>query len=390
MRQMFKKRAKYKSEYRNGVPKFTYINDIDWRERPYLNPNEVIKYNYTIMAKKPFVSQVLDEETILKVFEFAYDMTFGGKGQHRSYRSGGDSNRHNGEIFSNVFQGKLAEFGVYKKISDIYYNENRNISCPDLEEYNLGVWDKYDLLVDNLKLAIKSTKSKGNLLLLETKDWTNEGKYRHNLDGGETEYNAIILSRIGAKRVNDTKYTDIIEIMNSYLNLDFEEEAPRENLKAIILSYKWYYDVAGFITRDMLVTAISERFIINKGDMLQKFIPMDASNYYIQSGHMISMDEFKEQFKNYILDYEDDMITYENHILKKNIYCPKCGNSINIDLSEYITDTSSYERGMGEEIVYSIDNQKEKCSFCIYEYTINGYISEYPIGAENYNNIKIY
>lgn len=360
MRQMFKKRAKYTS-------------------------NEVIKCSYTIMAKKPFVPQLLDKETILKVFEFAYDMTFGGKGKHRSFRSGGDNNRHNGEIFSNVFQGKLAEFGVYKIISNIYYDENRNISCPDLEKYDLGVWDKYDLLVDNLKLAIKSTKSKGNLLLLETKDWTNEGTYRHNLEGGQTEYDAIILSRVGCKSFNkeEEEYTDIAKIMNKYLYSDFEKEAPREVLKSIILSYNWYYDVAGFITKDMLVTAISQGFIINKGDILQKYISMDASNYYIQSGDMISMDRFKEQFKNNI-NYEED------NILKKNITCPNCGNLINIDLSHYITDTSSHERNMGEEIVYSIDKQKEKCSFCIYEYTINGYISEYPIGAENYNDIKIY
>lgn len=300
MRQMFKKRAKYKVENRNGRDKFTYIHDVEWRESPNLESNEVIKLNYTIMSKQPFVAERLDSDIILEVFKFAYDMTFGGKGKHRSYRSGGDSNRHNGEIFSNVFQGKLAEFGVYKKILDIYDNENRKISYPDLKEYDLGVWDKYDLLVDNLKLAIKSTKSKGNLLLLETKDWTNKGKYRHNMDGGETEYNAIILSRIGAKKVNNTKYTDVIEIMKKYLELDFEEEAPRDTLKAIICSYNWYYDVAGFITTDMLVNAISEKVIINKDEMLQKHICMDASNYYIQAGHMLSIDNFKEKFKDEI------------------------------------------------------------------------------------------
>lgn len=300
MRQMFKKRAKYKCENINGFTKYTYIKDVEWKERPTLQPNEVIKLNYSIKATQPFVSQRLDEDSILKVFEFAYDMTFGGKGKHRSHRSGGDSNRHNGEIFSNVFQGKLAEFGVYKKVSDIYNNENRQISYPDLEEYDLGIWDKYDLVVDNLKLAIKSTKYRGNLLLLETKDWTNEGRYRHNLEGGETEYNAIILSRIGAKKANKEKYIDIIKIMEPYLKLDFQEEIKREDLEKIIFSYEWYYDVAGFITTDMLVTAISEKFIIQKGDMLQKNILMDASNYYVQSGQMISIDKFKEQFKNVI------------------------------------------------------------------------------------------
>ena len=51
-------------------------------------------------------------DTIIKVFDFAYNMTFAGKGEHRDHRSNGKKERSPGEIFSNTFQGKLAECAV--------------------------------------------------------------------------------------------------------------------------------------------------------------------------------------------------------------------------------------------------------------------------------------
>lgn len=47
--------------------------------------------NYFITRKKQFSPDgTFKRTTIEKVLQFAYDMTFGGKGQHRAYRSGGN------------------------------------------------------------------------------------------------------------------------------------------------------------------------------------------------------------------------------------------------------------------------------------------------------------
>ena len=126
-------------------------------------------------------------ETIEAVFKFAYDMSFGKGGEHRDHRSGGQHHRKNGEIFANAFQGKLAECAVYLLLKDKF-----NISEPDFETYELGEWDNADFYLDNYKISVKSTKSFGNLLLLETKDWNANGVYLHS----EESYDFTFLVRM--------------------------------------------------------------------------------------------------------------------------------------------------------------------------------------------------
>lgn len=93
-------------------------------------------------------------------------MSFGGNGEHRNHRTGGTHQRKKGEIFANAFQGKLAECAIYNQ----FYNE-LDITEPDFETYGLGEWDDADFYINDFKISIKSTKSFGNLLLLETRDW---------------------------------------------------------------------------------------------------------------------------------------------------------------------------------------------------------------------------
>lgn len=121
-------------------------------------------------------------------------MSFGKGGQHRDHRSGGSIHRKNGEIFTNTFQGKLAEFIFYYYYMDNYKNY---ISPPDLEREDLGKWDIVDFTTEKnnerKKVAIKSTKHFSNLLLLETKDWDAKGVYRYNED---CIYDGIVLIRL--------------------------------------------------------------------------------------------------------------------------------------------------------------------------------------------------
>lgn len=75
--------------------------------------------------------------------------------------------------------------------------------------------------------------------------------------------------------------------------------------------------------------------------------------------------------------------------LTKSIKCPHCGEVHSIDLSDYVTDESTYERGMGEETEYTIEDCVIECNVCNKEFEVSGSIWEYPEGSENCNTLTI-
>lgn len=220
------------------------------------------------------------KESVKLAFNFAYNMSFGGKGEHRDHRSGGEKKRKNGEIFINTFQGKLAEFGIYNE----FHRNNITIEKPDLETYELGKWDKYDFEVNDKKIAVKSTKNYGQLLLLETKDWNSKGEYKPNLSTEDAIYDYFILVRISPSGEDIMKKNRLL----------FLNEIDKYILEKIILSESWCYDIPGFINHKELVYVIDNKFILPKGSQLGPKTIMDAENYYIQSG---DMHEISEMFK---------------------------------------------------------------------------------------------
>jgi len=224
---------------------------------------------------KPLIS--FDHETIQKVYQFSFDMTFGQKGVHRAHRSGGSHYRKNGELFINTFQGKIAEFGIY----NYFKTKGIKLHEPDLERWGEGKWDTTDLIVNGKKLNIKSTKSKGHLLLLETKDWDQEGKYIPNTDIDGGEYDFFILTRIDPDGEKEMRGKYLLKTNDVDENI----------LKNLILSADWRFDIVGFITKDDLKTIIKTGIIIERGSYLNLWTKMDASNYYVQSGDMKSIDK---------------------------------------------------------------------------------------------------
>lgn len=217
-------------------------------------------------------------ETIEVVFDFAYEMTFGGQGEHRDHRSGGGLRRRKGEIFANTFQGKLAECAIYEELK-----LKTNISAPDFSTFGLGEWDTVDLLIDDYKLSIKSTKSFGNLLLLETDDWDCLGRYIPN----NQAYDFTFL-------VHLNPYCEDILRNNRVL---YSDTADYISLKSLICSQKWEYDIPGFVTLQDLCYIIRNKFIIPRRAMLNGKMPMDAENYYVQSGDMHPIEDLLSYLK---------------------------------------------------------------------------------------------
>ncbi len=229
------------------------------------------------------------EKTLETTLKFAYDMTFGKNGEHRNHRTGGTHLRKNGEIFANTFQGKLSEFAVYNTL----YKDFPNLNTPDTETYGLGEWDNADFEVNNKKISVKSTKSFGNLLLLETKDWNNKGEYIPNINKGCAFYDYFILVRVNPHCEDLLKKNKILYSQNLDYNV---------LINILLNEKKWEYDIPGFITGEQLIYAINNNFVINKGDMLNGKTKMDAQNYYIQSGDMEDISQLKRFFNFRYID----------------------------------------------------------------------------------------
>ncbi|SCY25756.1 UvrD-like helicase C-terminal domain-containing protein [Lachnospiraceae bacterium XBB2008] len=244
---------------------------------------------YKVQSKRRFETYAsMSKEDKDQSFVYAFDMTYGGKGEHRANRSGGTHERSLEEIFINAFQGKMAEFAVYR------YLESKGIELdpPDISVHGKGIWDSFDLQSGNEKhISVKSTKSLGQLLLLETKDWNKNGEYKPNKrNGNNALYDYTILVRF---KPNGE------DIIKQIPNL---KEKNTDEIKKILIETachkSWEYDFAGFITYYELVKMIRERRYIPKGALFGKSkTPMDAPNYYFQAGNMHPIDELPADLK---------------------------------------------------------------------------------------------
>lgn len=222
-------------------------------------------------------------ETINKVFDFAYNMTFGGKGEHRDHRSNGKKERSPGEIFSNTFQGKLAECAVF----NFLYTLDSDIQL-DFNEKELGYWDQGDVDVCGKKIAVKSTKSYGNLLLLECADWNEKAEYIPNIESDNYTYDYFIMVRIGPS-------CDDIMKRNKCLYSKF---CDRKNLLELLKKQIWKYEISGYITHSDFKNIIDARMIIKQGSYLNSTkTKMDADNYYVQLGDLRNPSELLNELK---------------------------------------------------------------------------------------------
>lgn len=233
--------------------------------------------SFYINRKKGFskIGQ-FDRRALELVIDFAYDMSFGRIGAHRTHRSGGNLRRKNGEIFANAFQGKLAELAIYDFLKD-----NFEINEPDLDCYGLGAWDDSDFTINGVKVSIKSTKSFGNLLLLEEKDWDSEGNYIPNLSKNSSKYEHTILVRLKPS----------CEDLFKNKRWLYSNDVQKSDITTLILSYDWAFDIVGFVTLEDVVYAIRNNHFIPQGAMLNGSTEMDASNYYIQAGDFRDIEQ---------------------------------------------------------------------------------------------------
>ena len=228
-------------------------------------------------------------ETINTVFEFAYAMSFGKQGAHRDHRSGGTHHRKNGEIFINVFQGKLSELAIYNYFFQFNRILYQQLSPPDFEVYGLSEWDDCDLQLKGECFSIKSTKHYGELLLLECKDWNTLGQYKANINTEKPDiFDYFILVRLKP---------DGEQLLKSK-HLFYENAVDKEMLYQLIKNQEWRFDVPGYLRHKDLVEIITKQQILPQGALLNGRIKMDAENYYAQSGDLGNLEKLISEFKN--------------------------------------------------------------------------------------------
>ena len=238
---------------------------------------------YYINRKTPFSGIQIDENSIIKSLDFSLKMSFG-DGFHREYRSGGTINRTNIEVLSNTFQGKLSEFCVIDYLNKYGLNIDNSI---DLSVYGKGVWDTVDLIYESKKINIKSCSYFSNLLLLEKKDWNSKGHYIPNLSSSFYEYDYFILVRI----------KDDIKSILKKINTSQPKEFIIDSIRKTVHNLKFYYDIPGYFTTKTLIHIINNKYLLPKDSFLNGKIKMDASNYYLQSGDLRSIDFLINELK---------------------------------------------------------------------------------------------
>lgn len=122
--------------------------------------------SYFNVSRRTFIPHPVPCGAPTDAMNFAYAMCFGA-GHHRAHRTGGLMMRRAGEMFSNAFQGKLAEVCLHSFLT------RRGVECtvPDFGVYGEGVWDGGDLKACGKNLSVKSAAFFSNLLLLESRDY---------------------------------------------------------------------------------------------------------------------------------------------------------------------------------------------------------------------------
>ena len=234
---------------------------------------------FNITKRKEFAAVLSLNGYVDQVFEFAFNMTFGAVGHHRDHRTGGITQRKKAELFINAFQGKLAEFGVYKKLVD----NGIETTKPDLRLMGTGLWDDSDFICANKKLSVKSAAYFSNLMLLEQQDWNGQGAYIPNSESGTTMYDYFILCRIKP---------DGKQMLRDHKEVFFKDEIDKIELKRLMINGKsWLMDIPGFVTHKELVSIINDGFILPQKALLNGKIEMDAANYYVQSGDLHPFEE---------------------------------------------------------------------------------------------------
>lgn len=208
----------------------------------------------------------IGSELLRSCFEYAFSIA--NEDKQREYRSGGLAKRNKLQIFWDAFRGKVAE--CHAKV--FYEYRGCRVSDIDFNIYDRGVWDQYDLIINDKIVSIKSSKHFSQLLMLETKDWIN-GKYSGD--------------------VYDEDYTpDYFMFIRTRINVPEElekgDDLNKKNLWQVIQKLTITAEISGLLPFIHFIDQVIKfKYIIKQNDIFKASlnssgVRMDADNYYVK------------------------------------------------------------------------------------------------------------
>jgi len=116
----------------------------------------------------------------------------------------------------------------------------------------------------------------------------------------------------------------------------------------------------------------------------QKELPKSVGAKYFKSGSCYFYDSYAPPTMKIVRTATvEELDTFS---LKRIVKCPYCNTKNRVDLEDGCTATTE-ERPMGTGRLFEVDYE-EGCTSCAKSFRISGYVSEYPVGALEYEKIK--
>lgn len=252
--------------------------------RSYIDKSNNLIYQIPLENKAKFSSLgKLKSEYVNQSQEFAFKMSISGEGYQKSARESGAEERENIGKFYDIFYGKLGEFACYQYLTE----QGIEIDKPDLIVMGKDKWDEFDFSYNDKIIGVKNTGYYGNLLLLETKDWSDNAEYQHGMGAKKIIYDDFLFSRItpyeGKKKRPDIatlNHEDIDQLMDKVKNKNYS------------------FDIH-YVPIILVKEAIRRNMIIKSGGFLGSLATLiDVDNYYIQSGDMKNIREYIKLLKS--------------------------------------------------------------------------------------------
>ena len=230
-----------------------------------------------------------------------------------------------------------------------------------------------------------------------------------SLEGGVADMQAKEVTKIlgiNRDRIKYFRRQGVFESENSPMGNKSPDYTNRdvENLKALIVLTKSGLTCGDIKKLQLREWTLTEAIITRREAIVDEMRRMTGS-LSLSAELLESKAEFSslltEHYWNVIAEKEaegeafidvEDMYVYRAVPLARDILCPLCGASQEVDLEDYMYDESSFEKEncMGPDIVYSFDSEEcLECSDCGKFLRVSGWIREYPLGAYDSENIDV-
>lgn len=264
----------------------------------YITNNKSTKEN----MEDIIIGSQQDSVMLERLFDYAIGASFKAKQEKNGgwtqpqRNQGNHTSRNSGQIFRDVYMGKIAEIALYKYLSQFQELDEPNLTEPGGYKNS----DAFDMVWNNKYISIKCTEHYGDLLLLQKTQYDEKGQYLPNLNSekGPRFFDYHVLCKVGV--INNVKWKQSIGF--AMKNQISEKEL--DELKEIMMNLKFSVKIAGYLSEDDFINkVIGENMVVYADNPSEKTYRMfgrgeyskwssvDVDNYYVQSGGLTPISQ---------------------------------------------------------------------------------------------------